>query len=101
MPKLEKTIQNAIEEYLTLKRHCFWRNNSGALPTKSGGFVRFGSVGTPDICLVYKGQFFGLEVKQPKGKQSIGQKDFQKRLTDAGGIYRIVTSIDDVIAIGL
>ncbi len=101
MAKEEKQIQNAIEEYLEFKHHCFWKNNSGALPTKSGGFIRFGSPGSPDICLVYKDRFYGLEVKASKGKQSPNQIAFQDKLQKAGGLYYVVKSIDDVIAIGL
>lgn len=101
MAKEEKQIQNAIEHYLTLKKHFFWKNNSGALPTKSGGFIRFGAVGSPDICLVKDGFFIGLEVKTKTGKQSDGQKDFEKRLKEAGGEYYIVKSIDDCKEVGL
>ena len=101
MAKEEKQIQNSIEDYLSYKKHFFWKNNSGALPTKTGGFIRFGAVGSPDICLIFKGQFFALEVKGKKGKQSPGQIEFQNGLEKVGGLYFIVKSIDDVISMGL
>lgn len=101
MPKEEKQIQNSVEHYLTLKKYFFWKNNSGALPTASGGFIRFGAVGSPDICLVKDGFFIGLEIKTSKGKQSDGQKQFEKKLKEAGGEYYIVKSLDDLKEIGL
>lgn len=101
MAKEEKNIQNAIEKYLTLKKHFFWKNNTGAMKTEYGGFIRFGAVGSPDICVVKDGFFIGLEVKTLKGKQSPAQKDFETRLKEAGAEYYIVKSIDDVIEIGL
>lgn len=100
-PPLEKEIQKIIIDYLSLKRYCFWRNNSGALKTEKGGFIRFGAVGSPDICLIKDGIFFGIEVKRPGGKMSDGQIEFQKKCLEAGGRYHVVTSLDDVRALGL
>lgn len=48
--------------------------------------------GQPDIILVWKGVYIGIEVKGPKYRQSPEQRIFQKRLVDAGGIYLLVTS---------
>ncbi len=101
MAKPEKQIQNAVEHYLTLKRHFFWKNNTGAMKTQSGGFIRFGAVGSPDICLVKDGFFIGLEIKQAKGKQSEGQKEFEIKLKEAGGEYYIIRSLDDLKEVGL
>ncbi len=97
----ESDIQKTIIEYLKLKRHFFWRNNSGALPTKTGGFIRFGEAGSPDICLVKDGFFIGLEVKQKAGKQSPAQKEWEKAVKEAGGEYHVVRSLEDVMEIGL
>jgi RNA-directed DNA polymerase len=43
-------------------------------------FYRFGAFGSPDIICVIKGQYVGIEVKAPKGKQSEHQKAFQQAL---------------------
>ena len=43
------------------------------------------------------GQYVGIEVKAPKGKQSEHQKEFQRRLEVSGGRYLLVYSVDDVI----
>ena len=99
----ETDIQISICDYLALKRYFFWRQNT--IPVFSEGRFRrmpaYSKNGVPDIILVHKGRFIGLEVKIPKGKQSESQEMFQKELEDAGGQYHIVTSIDDVEALGL
>jgi len=98
--KEEKQIQNTIEKYLTLKKHFYWKNNTGAFK-RDNHFYRFGAVGSPDICVVKDGFFIGLEVKTKTGKQSEGQKDFEKRLKEAGGEYYVIKSLEDVKNIGL
>ena len=51
---------------------------------------------SPDIVCVLNGQYVGIEVKGPKGKQSDDQKEFQRHLEAAGGRYILTYSVDDV-----
>jgi hypothetical protein len=44
-----------------------------------------------------EGQFIGIEVKAPKGKQSENQKEFQRQLEAVGGRYILAYSVDDVM----
>lgn len=79
----------------------FYRNNSGAFvfpetATHERRFFKAGVVGAPDIVYVEKGQYVGIEVKAPKGKQSDNQKEFQRQLEAAGGRYILAYSVDDV-----
>ena len=100
----ETDIQKAICEYLSYRRCFFWRQNTIPAMTKAGGYramPKYSLNGVPDIIMMKDGIFWGLEVKRPKGKQSDAQKEFEKRPIEAGGKYNIVTSIDDVIALGL
>ena len=97
----EAQALQAITEYLTRRKHCFWRNNSGATRTASGGFIRFGTPGSPDICLIKNGFFIGLEVKAKAGTQSPDQKAFEASVKAAGGEYYIVHDIGEVQQIGL
>ena len=97
----ETEIQKAILDYLRLKGRFFWRNNSGAFKTESGGFYRVGTAGAPDIIGCVDGKFVGLEVKTEKGKLSVDQQAFARGLRTAGGAFHLVRSIDDVIALGL
>lgn len=93
----EKDIQRQITDFLELKHIFFYRQNTGAFKTNIGGFYRFGIVGAPDLICVIKGQYIGIEVKGEKGKQSKGQKDFQRNLTREGGKYILAYSLEDVI----
>lgn len=116
----EQQIVKAILDYLKLKKIFHWRNNTGALKTEAGGFMRFGATGSPDIFVVLPtltvqqrlnadgtfgeedhtfGQIIGLEVKNEKGKQSDNQLAWQKDFVAAGGEYHLVRSLDDVIKI--
>jgi hypothetical protein len=79
-----------------------FRNNSGAFAipetaTHRGRFFRAGAVGAPDTICVIDGQFVGIEVKAPKGKQNDHQKDFERNLVAAGGKYILAFSLEDVI----
>lgn len=99
----ESDIQFSICEYLALRKVFFWRQNT--VPVFHKGEYRrmpaFSRNGVPDIIVVKDGQFIGLEVKTPKGRQSDVQKEFENELVAAGGVYNIVTSIEDVQALGL
>jgi hypothetical protein len=93
----ESAIQAQILQYLTLKGVFHYRNNSGGFKDANNHFYRFGALGSPDIIAVVNGQFVGIEVKAPGGKQSDHQISFQKRLEAAGGKYVLAHSLDDVI----
>jgi hypothetical protein len=53
--------------------------------------------GSPDIICVIKGQYVGIEVKRPGGKQNPNQLQFQKDLENSGGKYILAYSLDDVL----
>ena len=93
----ESGTQKAILDYLALRHIFHYRNNSGAFKRDDGHFYRFGATGSPDIVCVINGQYVGIEVKAPKGKQSENQKAFQEELERAGGRYILAYSLDDVV----
>lgn len=104
----ETDIQYTICAYLSYKHYFFWRqNSSGSFYTGKDGSRRFrkppvyAKNGVPDIILIKKGKFIGLEVKGPRGRQSKAQKEFQEGLEEAGGKYHIVRSLEDVQELGL
>jgi hypothetical protein len=47
---------------------------------------------------VINGQYVGIEVKAPKGKQSDHQKEFQRNPEVAGGKYLLAYSLEDVLS---
>jgi len=101
----EGQIQNAICDYLALKRHFFWRNNSNPIWNKATNrpmtMPKYHMNGTPDIIVINGPFFIGLEVKTSKGRLSANQKEFKKKCDEQGAEYYVVRSIDDVKEIGL
>ena len=102
----ESDILRAICDYLALKKHFFWRNNSYGIFDVKGGFHRalpkYSLKGVPDIILIDKtGHFVGLEAKKKGGVQSDDQKEFERLCKAQGAEYRVVCSVDDVINLGL
>src|ERR1019366_1115246 len=87
----------AILDYLVLRHIFHYRNNSGAFKRDDGHFYRFGATGSPDIVCVIKGQYVGVEVKAPNGKQCEHQKAFQDELERTEGQYILAYSLEDVL----
>jgi hypothetical protein len=48
------------------------------------------NTGLPDIIIILKGRFIGVEVKTGKDRQSDIQKATQEKIEKAGGVYLIV-----------
>ena len=93
----ETIIQKGILDYLgTVPGIYFFRSSSGAVTTSTGRFFKSGKKGCPDISMVMKSVYYGLEVKNEKGRQSAVQKQAQKEIEEAGGKYYIVRSIADI-----
>jgi hypothetical protein len=103
----ENDLQNAICEYLTLKKYFFWRNNNVPMvyktPTGEMRFRKLGKYamkGIPDIIVITDGGFaVFIEVKAPKSYQSKEQKEFEKRVKDLGGEYYVIKKIEEVLQI--
>lgn len=98
----------AVCDYLALRKHLFWRQNTAPAVQKSEDGWKFRSMpkhslrGVPDIIVIDKtGHFVGLEVKRAKGKLSPDQLEFQRRCKENAAEYHVVRSIDDVKEIGL
>lgn len=51
--------------------------------------------GVPDLCLVDRGRFIGLEVKAEKGRLSERQGDAADAIVKAGGHYSVVRSVEE------
>ena len=94
---MERDVLSSILEYLQWAKVFHYRQNTGAVKTEHGRFIRFGVLGSPDIICVINGQYVGIEVKD-KAKQSPHQIDFQQRLEKAGGRYILAHGVEDVVA---
>lgn len=51
--------------------------------------------GSPDLYIVHKGRYIGIEVKKPKSLQSDEQKGFELAIRRAKGLYFVARSIAD------
>lgn len=104
---LEPEIQNAICEYLEMRGHFFWRQNTTAVfdPAKKRyrSLPKYAVAGVSDIILIQEGKAYFLEVKRqkPKTYQSDKQKEFEAKAKKAGAVYEVVRSVKDVQKLGL
>lgn len=86
-----------------------WRSNTGRanLPGRGGKMrsVQFGEPGAPDIMgILPGGRFLGVECKRPLGpkggtggsEQTPEQVAFQVSTSDAGGLYVLARSSEDL-----
>jgi hypothetical protein len=96
----ENQVLAAVANYLKLRGVFFWRTNNIPVYDKTRGAFRsmpeFSRKGVPDIIAIVKGQFVGLEMKRPDGRQSADQKQFEEDVVKAGGRYFVIKSIDDI-----
>jgi hypothetical protein len=92
----EHQLQKLILDWLKLHRIFHIRSNVGAMNIGKR-FIKFGTLGQPDIICVIKGRFVGIEVKSLAGIQSRHQFEFEKSLEAAGGLYILARSLEDVV----
>lgn len=100
----ESFTQRQILNYLAYRPGKFWRQNTGAAVTVYKGkrsFTRFGLPGSADISGLRDGRRIEIEVKAPKGRQTIYQEQFQKMIEENGGLYVLARSLEDVQKAGL
>ena len=103
----EKLIQQAV--ITTLQYHenmggCYFiRNNAfqGRIqrPNGSQGYIKNAKPGSPDILVLYKGRFIGIEIKSETGKQTANQMEAEEKIRRAGGEYYVVRSVEDLLKI--
>jgi len=99
----EIEIQKQILEYLTTKSYFHWRMPVGGVPQQNRGkmiFKKSPIKGFPDIMgvLIHRpGILFGIEVKTPIGKLSKDQKIVRDKFLEAGCVFIVARSLQDVI----
>lgn len=72
----------------------FAKNNAGRMVYRS--LPKHTPKGLPDIMLIYKGIFIGVEVKRPGAFLSPDQRAFMVSLKQHGGIYIVAQSVIDL-----
>ena len=103
---LEKDIQREICDWLWENGFFFWRSNNVPVFGRSNdGVKRFRALpkytpkGLPDIIVIHKGVFHGIEVKRPNCKLRPEQLEFSKKVSVNGGKYHLAFSLKDVMNI--
>ena len=111
----EGDIKKACCDYLQVlenqKKLMFIRNNTLAVQTKSGHYVKNGKVGSPDIFVwipegipqdlycMWVLRSIAIECKSEKGKLSPDQIKWKADFEKLGGAYYVVKSLDDLMKI--
>ena len=86
----EKLLTTKIREYLkSIDGLWFYKHHGG----------QFGTAGTPDIIVCYQGRFIAFEVKAEKGRLTLLQAIVLRKIESAGGIAKVVRSVDEVKSI--
>ncbi len=99
---LEKDIQREVCDWLATRNAFFWRSNNVPVFGRSNdGVKRFRALpkytprGLPDIIIIHKGKFIGIEVKRPKMALRKEQKEFKLGCILAEGYYAVVHSLEE------
>ena len=93
----EKDIQKSILDYLRFRRIFCWKNNTvGIYKKDTGHYIPSQSVGSPDIFAVKDAKIYGIEVKAKGGKLSEKQRKWAWDFEEAGGIYLLAYSLEDL-----
>jgi len=94
----ETKIVGEILSILRAHHILAFRHNTGVARI-GGRWVRFGSVGSPDIIGVLPGgRFLGVEVKTATGKESDRQREFRERIESSGGVALVVHNTGEMLA---
>lgn len=95
----ESEIQRAILALLSETGLTFWRQNLGGILQMSNQKLILKSnpmTGFPDICgLTPTGQFWAMELKTPKGRVSIQQDYWMRKLRRSGAIVAVIRSVGE------
>ena len=114
MPKkeIEAAIQIQLVAYLELVKNTY-KFMFFSSPNEALGKARTGAgigrmarlkrmglrSGVADLIFVKEGRVFFLEMKQPKGRQSEHQREFEADCAEHGAPYAVAYSFDEAIAI--
>lgn len=102
----EIQLQSAVIDYLNLKKHFFWRQNTTPVyDVTRKTFRKMGKgalKGVPDIIIITDGGFAVFLELKSKGKYlSKEQKEFKERCDKIGAEYYLIRSVDELKEIGL
>jgi hypothetical protein len=94
----EADVMNAVFQYMGIMKIPVWRNNTGALRTPGGGFVKFGKKDSADITGIdpKTGRRIEIECKAPGESLRAGQREFLDMINRCCGIGICVHSVEEL-----
>lgn len=96
-----KKEQDLLDDCKTILKRAgffFWRQNSGKM-FKENRWVHFTDKnGLPDITLIYKGVYIGLELKLPKGYLTKYQKETLPEMMMNRSVFFIIENVIDLFS---
>ncbi|MET0723599.1 MAG: VRR-NUC domain-containing protein [Tardiphaga sp.] len=99
----EHTLQVKVLDHIALRRRAdvfaFAIPNAARRSLREGAKMKAEGLvaGAPDLCVMLPNKVAWLELKTPKGRQSLAQKGFQARCERLGHRYGLVRSLDEAI----
>jgi len=92
----ESDFQDDVKTFLKRVELYFWRQNSGKL-FKEGRWIHFTDKnGLPDISLIYKQVYIGIELKMKKGTFTKHQKITLPEMMDSNVNFFVIDSFDEL-----
>lgn len=84
----ESKVQSDIINYLRSEGYYVYKNAAS----------QYTEPGRPDLVACINGRFVGLEIKRPGKIKNLSeaQKIVSHKITEAGGIWRVVDNLDEV-----
>ena len=89
MKQKEKTVVNRIIKALRLRKLYVRKMHGGP----------YMQPGIPDLLVIVRGLYVGLEVKLPGAKLSHAQEAAHRRIKEAGGIVAVVHDVEEALAV--
>jgi hypothetical protein len=95
---LQKAVMSFLDVALPTDAYAFAVPNGGARsPVEASIFKGQGvKAGVPDIAIIHRGRYIGIELKASAGKLSDAQETMHTRLVLAGAVVATCRSLDEV-----
>lgn len=77
----------------------YWRINTTGIPLGPSKFRPNDAAGFSDLFILVDALVLFVELKSTHGQQSVSQKEFEKRVTKYGHVYRICKGAEELIAL--
>lgn len=99
----EEALQRSVVQFLDRalpKRALYWHAHQNPKNKAEGGRLKGLGLraGMPDLCILYDGRLYGIELKAAKGKLSEAQSSIADKFSDNGAFWTVARTVDGVEA---